>query len=188
MERNTIQIQHKKFRISNLQKFDLTGFCLPYFNWSTVCWTRVRSVPESWPSMAFYSLLPFSPITSGSPIVGLQMSCMFKIEGRQSIKSIEIYWSEITALGCSQAQASQRNNPETHFCRVYIVCIVGCQLLIGWGSALDSSNQLLLFCPFAQMQCQLFCKNNTWQSPRLCPILSNQISLCVCVHIPLRPT
>ncbi len=31
MERNTIQIQHMKFRISNLQKFDLTGFCLPFF-------------------------------------------------------------------------------------------------------------------------------------------------------------
>ncbi len=30
MERNTIQIQHMKFRISNWQKFDLTGFCLPF--------------------------------------------------------------------------------------------------------------------------------------------------------------
>ncbi len=67
MERNTIQIQHKKFRISNLQKFDLTGFCLPYFNRSTVCWTRVRSVPEPRPLPDLLWLMPFSSITSGSP-------------------------------------------------------------------------------------------------------------------------
>ncbi len=115
MGRNTIQIQHKKFRISNLQKFDLTGFCLPYFNRSTVCWTRVRPIPEL---LAFNGPLwftAFSSITSGSPIVGLQMSCMFKIEGRQSIKSIEIYWSEITALGCSQAQSLTKNQPRNTF-------------------------------------------------------------------------
>ncbi len=81
-----------------------------------------------------------------------------KIEERQSIKSIEIYWSEITKikqLGCLRQEVSQRSNPEAHFYRVFIVCLVVCQLLIGQGSTRWFSYHP--FTPFIVMLLYLLC-------------------------------
>ncbi len=91
MERNTIQIQHMKFRISNWQKFDLTGFCLPFLI-GAPC-VELKFVPSrtSGPCRASTINAFFSNHVGVTKLLDFKSSCMFKIEGRQSIKSIEIY-------------------------------------------------------------------------------------------------
>ncbi len=94
MERNTIQIQHMKFRISNLQKFDLTGFCLPFFFIGRPC-----VEPEFVPSRNFgpcrtstvYFNAFFLRSRRGHQLMDFKCPAWSKIEGRQSIFNIEIY-------------------------------------------------------------------------------------------------
>ncbi len=78
MTRSTVQIQHINLEYPIWQKFDLTGFCLPYFRVHSVLNSnslRPGTLGLQWP-FTLYCL--FLQSRRGHKIVGLQTSCVIK--------------------------------------------------------------------------------------------------------------